>query len=96
MLLRLVAIENLSALPVTEKVYELAAVYIRKLALPKDGEVDAFHLAMAAVHEVDFLLSWNCKHIANAFKYPLIRKINTSQGYNKILTICTPRELMEI
>ena len=93
---RLSVIENFSALPITEEVSKLATVYIQKLALPKDGQADAYHLAMAAVHEMDFLLSWNCKHIANAFKYALIRKINKSLGYHQALTICTPRELMEI
>lgn len=92
---RLEAISGVTLLPFTDEVKKLAAVYVRKLALPKDGEADAFHLAMAAVHEVDFLVSWNCKHIANAFKYPLIRKININQGWRSP-TICTPRELMEV
>jgi hypothetical protein len=82
-------------LPERAETHRLARAYIKKLALPKDGEIDAYHLAVAAVHEVDFLLSWNCKHIANAFKYPLIRRINISQGWRSP-TICTPRELMEV
>ncbi len=85
----------LPLLPEKKETFELAREYIKKLALPKDGEIDAFHLAVAAVYEVDFLLSWNCKHIANAFKYPLIRKINHKMGYRSP-TICTPRELMEV
>ena len=92
---RLLAIEGFSLLNSTNEVEKLAHVYIQKLALPKNGQMDAFHLAIAAVHKVDFLLSWNCKHIANAFKYPLIRKINTSMGHFSP-TICTPRELMEL
>jgi hypothetical protein len=89
------AIRDFTLLPTTDDIYTLANAYIRKLALPKNGEIDAYHLAMAAVHEVDFLLSWNCKHIANALKYSLIYKINTSLGYQSP-TICTPRELMEM
>jgi len=92
---RLKAIADFSVLPMTDDIQKLAAIYVRKLALPKEGEVDALHLAMAAVHEIDFLISWNCKHIANAFKYPLIRRINVSAGYHSP-TICTPLELMEV
>ena len=92
---RLKAIRGINILSVTHPMNELAAVYIRKLALPKDDHVDAYHLAIAAVHEMDFLVSWNCKHIANAFKFPLIRKINLSMGY-RVPTICTPRELMGV
>jgi hypothetical protein len=93
--IRFEAIRGIKILPVTDAVHELAAVYIKKLALPKNDQVDAFHLAVVAVHELDFLVSWNCKHIANAFKFPLIRKINVSMGY-RVPTICTPRELMEV
>lgn len=92
---RRLAIREFTLLPTNDDIYTLANAYIRKLALPKNGEVDAYHLAMGAVHEVDFLLSWNCKHIANALKYSLIHKINTSLGYQSP-TICTPRELMEM
>lgn len=92
---RRLAVSGFTLLSTLDEIYPLATVYIRKLALPKNGEVDAYHLAMATVHEVDFLLSWNCKHIANALKYSLIRKINTSLGYESP-TICTPRELMEL
>ena len=93
--IRFEAIKGFSVLPITDAINELASVYIQKLALPKAGEIDAFHIASAVAHEIDFLVSWNCKHIANAFKFPLIRKINTSMGY-RVPTICTPRELMEV
>ncbi len=74
--------------------YSLAKDYIKKLALPKSGEIDAYHLAFAAIHEIDFLVSWNCKHIANELKSTTIRKINESHGF-PFPTICTPRELSE-
>ena len=87
--------QTLPFLPEKEETFSLAHEYIKKLSLPKDGEIDAFHLAVAAVYELDFLLSWNCKHIANAFKFPAIWKINNKLGYRSP-TICTPRELMEV
>ena len=74
--------------------HSLAKDYIKKLSLPKTGEIDAYHLAFAAIHEVDFLVSWNCKHIANALKFSAIRKINEAHGF-PFPTICTPRELSE-
>lgn len=92
---RLEVVRGVKVLPVTDSVHELAAIYIRKLSLPKDDHIDAFHLAVTAIHELDFLVSWNCKHIANAFKFPLIRKINVGMGY-RVPTICTPRELMGV
>ncbi|MGK5088569.1 type II toxin-antitoxin system VapC family toxin [Bdellovibrionota bacterium FG-2] len=85
----------LPLLPEKNETFALATEYIKHLALPKDGEIDAFHLAVAAVYEIDFILTWNCKHIANAFKFPQIRKINHKMGYRSP-TICTPRELMEV
>lgn len=87
--------QQFTVLPESSAIYGLAAEYIKKLSLPKDDEIDAFHLAMAAVHEVDFLLSWNCKHIANALKYRKIREINQKLGFY-VPVICTPRELMEV
>jgi len=79
-------------LPDNKEILNLAGEYIKKLSLPKDGQIDAFHIAFATVYEIDFLVSWNCKHIANAMKFPLIRKINQSKGL-WVPVICTPREL---
>lgn len=92
---RIKVTHELTILPETPAIYRLAAEYIKYLSLPKDGEIDAFHLAIAAVHEIDFLLSWNCRHIANALKYKKIREINQKLGFY-VPVICTPRELMEV
>ena len=92
---RVKAARTLHLIPEKSETFGLADEYIKKLSLPKDGEIDAFHLAVATVYELDFILTWNCKHIANAFKYPLIRKINSKMGYRSPI-ICTPRELMEV
>ena len=92
---RVKVVRGLTVLPEKADIYDLASEYVKRLSLPKDGEIDAFHLAMAAVHKIDFLLSWNCKHIANAFKYRKIREINQKLGFY-VPVICTPRELMEV
>lgn len=91
---RVILASQFQLLPDNKEIFHLAGEYIKKLSLPKDGQIDAFHLAMVAVHEIDFLLTWNCKHIANAKKFALIQKINQKNGYS-MSTICTPRELME-
>lgn len=62
-------------------------------AIPPQAVRDAAHIAVAAVNSVDYLLTWNCKHLANA---QIIRKISVvcnREGYN-MPVICTPEELM--
>lgn len=75
------AIEFLRELPVLSiesRVRDAAAEYIRQLVMPSDPQGDALHLAVASVHECDFLLTWNCRHLANANKYCHIQKINAA------------------
>ncbi len=61
--------------------------------LPLKAEADATHIAYASVYECEYLLTWNFKHIANAFLQPSLYKIVNSYGYRPSL-ICTPEELM--
>lgn len=61
-------------------------------ALPKKATVDAFHIGIAAAHQVDYLLTWNCKHIANATMRGPIETICRAAGLTPP-TICTPEEL---
>lgn len=53
---------------------------------------DALHIAVAAVHGLDFLLTWNCKHIANAMMRSAIERVCREAGYEPPV-ICTPEEL---
>ncbi len=62
-------------------------------ALPKTAADDALHIALAVVHGVDYLLTWNCRHIDNARTKPHIRKLCQQEGYG-FPEICTPEELM--
>ncbi len=61
--------------------------------MPKDPLGDALHLALASYHKCDFLLTWNCKNIANANKFTHIKRINTLLGLF-VPTLITPLELM--
>jgi len=62
--------------------------------LPAAADRDAAHIALAAVYEMDFLLSWNCRHIANAFLQGRLRKLADAAGFT-LPVICTPEELLE-
>jgi predicted nucleic acid-binding protein len=80
-------------LEVTEEVTALAIELIRTLRLPRHVAQDAVHIAASAVNELDFLLTWNCRHIANAQLMPRIELACTANGY-RCPRICTPYELM--
>ncbi len=86
----------LRALPVLELNMDVARVaecLMRAGALPAKAEDDAFHIATAPVNAMDYLLTWNCKHIDNAQLKPIIRRVCLESGF-KCPEICTPRELM--
>lgn len=61
--------------------------------MPPHAVRDAAHIAVAAVSDVDYLLTWNCKHLANAQIMRRISVVCNKQGYN-MPVICTPEELM--
>lgn len=91
---RLSVLDDLSVLDVTENARNLAGWLIADGAMPVHAEVDAFHVAVAAVHGIDYLLTWNCKHIANAVMRPKVEAVCRIHGYEPPV-ICTPQELME-
>jgi len=90
-------IELLKEIPVlggSDELTSLANDLMVGISLPPKAEYDAFHIAIATVHGMDYLLTWNCRHIAN-IKYRLkIESICRSAGYEPPL-ICTPTEMME-
>lgn len=81
-------------LPVSADVEPLAADYMRELQLPQRALYDAIHIATASVHCVEYLLTWNCRHIANAHLRRRISEINTRMGVFTPV-ICTPEELLD-
>ena len=92
---RLDEIAGFAMLEVNRQVEELAQTYFAALQLPEKAKIDAFHLAVAAWHQVDYVLSWNCKHIASARTQKTLQKINARLGVDTPI-VCTPEELMEI
>lgn len=90
---RLPFIENLPLLDLTEDVDELAKKIMESGLLPPRAARDAIHIAVSAVHGIDILLTWNCKHIANATIMRELAVIVTDRGH-EMPVICTPEELL--
>jgi predicted nucleic acid-binding protein len=84
----------LNILPYTEEIVQISQAYIDNSLMPDDLEGDAMHLAYASYYKIDFLLTWNCNHLANANKKNHIRFLNTRLGLF-IPEIITPMELFE-
>lgn len=92
---RLEALEDIEVLQLDKKSLALSKALIEQSAVPRIALDDALHLALAAVNGMDFLLTWNCRHIDNAEMKPRIRKVIESQGY-QCPEIATPIELMGV
>ena len=91
--LRLKALSGIPILPTTEAVVGLAKALLQGRALPAKALNDALHVAASAVHGIDYLLTWNYRHLDNAETKPVIRAVCTRYGYDSP-EICTPQELM--
>ena len=84
---------TLPAIPAEDEIGEIVEVYIRHRLMPRDPVGDALHLALASFHKFDYLLTWNCQHLANANKFGHIRRINALLGLH-VPILTTPLELM--
>lgn len=91
---RLKRLEELPLLDVSDAAIALAERLMVDKAVPEQAEEDALHIAVAAVHGMDYLLTWNCKHIANATMRAKIEAVCLDAGYEAPV-ICTPEELLE-
>jgi len=90
---RLRFVQEFSVLAITDSAGELAATLTKSGAVPGKAPEDALHIGVAAVHGVEFLLTWNCKHIANAMMRQRIESVCRDAGYEPPV-ICTPEELI--
>ena len=91
---RLEILDQIARIDTTAEAEDLAKVFIDDIPLPPRAEADALHLAIAAVNGVDYFLTWNCRHLANAAYRPMIESICHQVGFQPPM-ICTPMELME-
>jgi hypothetical protein len=90
---RLAILKPLPLLDISEAVLELASAILQSGIIPANAARDAAHISISAVHDIDFLLTWNCAHIANAQLVKKVQAICTQHGFPCPL-ICTPEELM--
>lgn len=87
--------ESVELLTVNEGIIEIVNAYIQNNLMPSDPRGDALHLAIASYHRCQFLLTWNCAHLANANKFEHIRHINTMLGLC-VPALVTPMELLNV
>lgn len=86
-------VNHLPLLPVEPPIVEIVDAYIARALMPRGPRGDALHLALASYHKCDFLLTWNCNHLANANKLRHIQRVNTLLGLF-VPALVTPLELL--
>lgn len=92
---RLEILAQLRVLELNNEIRTLASQYFTALQIPESSKTDAFHLAVAVWHKTDYMLTWNCKHIANGRVRKILEELNLTLNV-KTPVICTPEELMEV
>ncbi len=92
---RLVFVAGITVLVISQAAQELASELMLSVPLPKKAQVDALHIAISATTQMDYLLTWNCKHIANP---SLRRRIEEVINAAKLVppVICSPQELVNV
>ena len=91
---RLEVLDGIPVLNPLPEADEVAVSLINRLALPDRALTDAAHIALCIVHGMDYLLTWNCTHLANARFQPIIHDVCDDFGFS-MPVICTPDQLME-
>lgn len=92
---RLQRVKDWPLLAVVPDVERLAGLYLKELQIPGECAADAYHMALATHHGMDYVASWNCGHIASGRVQRLLEEINASEGIRTPM-LCTPEELMEL
>ena len=90
----LALIANLPLVDLNDSVAEAVDAYISHRVMPNEPTGDALHLAAASFHRCDFLVTWNCRHIANANEFAHIRRVNGILGLGNPALV-TPLELLQ-
>jgi len=91
---RLLELSGIPLLDLPGEIPELADHLLGSSVLPANARLDALHISASAFHSLDYLLTWNCTHIANARLLPRIRTVLQSLGYT-LPTVCTPEEMLD-
>jgi hypothetical protein len=90
---RLAALQGIPLLALTETVEGIAKELSTRGLVPEGASADGFHIAYASAHQMKYLLTWNCRHIANAERLPAIEQFLEYNGLF-VPIVCTPEELM--
>ncbi len=90
---RMKVVKEFKKLGLNDTVFDLVIEYKKRLNIPERAELDLYHLALSVGNGMDYVLTWNFKHIANAYVRENLTEINTSLGL-RTPTICTPEELI--
>lgn len=90
---RMLAMSDFTVLPIDDDVKALAKLFLLKQVIPESCPEDALHIAIAVTNNIEFIVTWNFKHINNPFVYKRIEKIIQDAGYNS-LVICSPEEFI--
>ena len=90
---RLEFLTDIPVLAVRDEILKLAEDLITEGPIPRKAAGDAAHIAIATVYGCEYLLTWNCRHIANAELHRAIRRVVGEYGY-EVPILCTPEELM--
>jgi predicted nucleic acid-binding protein len=90
---RLELLRNFNFLEINDAAINLAEQFLQRSNLPAKADVDAVHIATATIHGMSYLLTWNCKHIANAQIQVKLAEISFDFGY-ELPILCTPYELL--
>jgi predicted nucleic acid-binding protein len=91
---RVQSLNGIPLLPLDSAIGDIANEILTRAVLPPKATIDALHIAAVAFHGVEYLLTWNCKHLANAKNLPRIHSVLLDLGYS-IPIICTPEELVD-
>jgi hypothetical protein len=90
---RLAELDGIAVLDLTEEARELARRFLGSGVIPPKAVEDAFHVAIATVHGMDYLLTWNCRHIANGEIMKRLAEVAAEAGL-ALPWLCTPEQLM--
>ncbi len=90
---RLASLEGIPLLPLEAEIVEIAEEIMNRAILPPKARTDALHIAIVAHHRIQYLLTWNCRHIANAKILPRIYEVLSDLSIPAPV-ICTPEEML--
>ena len=92
---RLDILRGIDVLESPEDVGRIVDALLKKVPLPENAANDALHIAISVANGIDYLLTWNCRHIANATLHAQMKTVCEALGFD-LPTICTPEQLIEV